>query len=223
MPRGPQSIRQRALSAGMNPRTVSARIRRGDTMSRALDPALRNAADLAGQKFGRLTVIEEAGRDRQGAKRWLCQCDCGATVDTVTTARLRGGMSTSCGCKQIEAVKRIKIRNRIEYGAASANSLFSSYMGGAKRRGIPWDLSKAEFLNLTRQDCFYCDAEPRQVQHPPNCWGPYVYSGVDRVDNDIGYVASNCVPCYTSCNKLKSNVSRHIIERAYLKLNSGGV
>lgn len=31
--------------------------------------------DLTGQKFGRLTVIEEQGKDKWEASMWLCECN----------------------------------------------------------------------------------------------------------------------------------------------------
>ena len=33
--------------------------------------------DLTGQKFGRLTVVEQAGRTKYGNVLWKCKCDCG--------------------------------------------------------------------------------------------------------------------------------------------------
>jgi hypothetical protein len=54
--------------------------------------------DLAGQAFGRLTVIElHPERCADGTVRWICQCACGAF--TVKRSRdLRNGNSRSCGC-----------------------------------------------------------------------------------------------------------------------------
>jgi hypothetical protein len=32
---------------------------------------------LAGQRFGRLVVLSDAGNDGHGQSRWRCLCDCG--------------------------------------------------------------------------------------------------------------------------------------------------
>lgn len=32
----------------------------------------------------------------------------------------------------------------------------------------------------------------------------FIYSGIDRVDNSIGYTEGNVVPCCITCNKAKS-------------------
>ncbi len=33
--------------------------------------------DLAGMRFGRLTVIEDSGERKNGYILWRCKCDCG--------------------------------------------------------------------------------------------------------------------------------------------------
>ena len=53
--------------------------------------------DLTGVKFGRLTVIEQAGRDKNRSIKWKCRCECG-NYTTVLGGNLRKGTSRSCGC-----------------------------------------------------------------------------------------------------------------------------
>jgi len=58
--------------------------------------------DLAGQRFGRWTVVAfagNAGADRRS--RWLCRCNCGAERVVYSSSLLRG-RSTSCGCLRNE-------------------------------------------------------------------------------------------------------------------------
>ena len=56
----------------------------------------RRPQDLTGQRFGKLTVLEYAGR-RNGVRHWKCRCDCGNTT-TVYHSNLKNGHTTSCGC-----------------------------------------------------------------------------------------------------------------------------
>lgn len=56
---------------------------------------------LGGQKFGRLTVLGDVGRNKRGNVLWRCLCDCGNTVDVIT-ATLQKGSTQSCGCLQKE-------------------------------------------------------------------------------------------------------------------------
>lgn len=54
--------------------------------------------DLVGQQFGKLTVVaEHPDRYKNGAKKWICKCDCGNET-IVRTDNLRSGHATSCGC-----------------------------------------------------------------------------------------------------------------------------
>ena len=56
-------------------------------------------ADLAGQRFGKLTVLAEAESSATGQARWLCRCDCGNEC-TVFASNLKNGHSVSCGCSR---------------------------------------------------------------------------------------------------------------------------
>ena len=55
--------------------------------------------DIAGQRFGRLTVVDavERPKDRKQGTYWLCKCDCGGT-EIVRTDKLTQGRKRSCGC-----------------------------------------------------------------------------------------------------------------------------
>lgn len=56
--------------------------------------------DLTGQKFGRLTVLEEYPiRNHSGGVQWVCQCKCGKQV-IVNSDNLRRGHTQSCGCQR---------------------------------------------------------------------------------------------------------------------------
>jgi hypothetical protein len=63
--------------------------------------------DLVGQKFGRLRVIKDCGRNKEGQVVWKCLCDCGETTQVVG-ASLRGGDSISCGCLKRELISKAK-------------------------------------------------------------------------------------------------------------------
>lgn len=63
-----------------------------------------------------------------------------------------------------------------------------------------------DFRSLTRLPCHYCGAEPKSVAGS-SAHGTFVYNGVDRYDNAIGYTVSNCVPCCGQCNYAKQDYS----------------
>ena len=64
--------------------------------------------DLTNRKFGRLTVISEAGKSKDGEIMWLCGCECGKQK-TIRGSSLRNGKTKSCGCyrREISATHRM--------------------------------------------------------------------------------------------------------------------
>lgn len=57
--------------------------------------------DLAGQVFGRLTVLGKSDTVAFNRAAWMCQCQCGSLSRVLGTA-LRKGKSRSCGCLRNE-------------------------------------------------------------------------------------------------------------------------
>lgn len=59
--------------------------------------------DWVGKRFGRLTVMEYAGK-QAGMHRWKCHCDCGKET-IVGQTLLQSGKTKSCGCLQASVYK----------------------------------------------------------------------------------------------------------------------
>lgn len=97
------------------------------------------------------------------------------------------------------------------------NAVYTSYIWGAKQRGLNFDLSPAQFLNLIHQNCFYCDAPP--IERNTVTTHKHQYSknlnGIDRLNSSKGYTIDNCVPCCKQCNKMKMEYS---VEDFYSKI-----
>ena len=80
---------------------------------------LGKALDLAGQRFGRLTVIEKT-HNAKGKLQWHCICDCGGE-SFVESNRLLKGITTSCGCLRKERWREAQdkisaeAKNKIKY------------------------------------------------------------------------------------------------------------
>lgn len=75
-------------------------------------PAANKGPDLVGRRFGRLTVLRETAKTREGERRWECACDCGGTK-TTRQGLLRDGKTSSCGCLQRET--RLANRGEAHY------------------------------------------------------------------------------------------------------------
>ena len=61
------------------------------------EPQNANYINEIGNKYGKLTVIEEAGRDKDRRVLWRCKCECGNEKITLGKS-LRAGLVQSCGC-----------------------------------------------------------------------------------------------------------------------------
>lgn len=167
--------------------------------------------DLTGQKFGRLLVLEHVGTIGSRAV-WKCQCDCGNIKD-VTSQHIKDGHARSCGCLRKEKSRIAIIENvhkkhknfHKEYGLSCKNYTYYHYKKGAKKKNIDFSLTKEQFFDLASNNCYYCGIAPSNIFKRRGMYGEYIYNGIDRVDNNIGYIVDNCVPCCWTCNKSKSN------------------
>ena len=77
----------------------------------------KNKIDIAGQRFGKLTVLSEAGKTNDGKIKWLCQCDCG-NQKIISGSSLRQGLTKSCGCVKSFGEKKIAeilLNNNIQF------------------------------------------------------------------------------------------------------------
>ncbi len=123
-----------------------------------------------------------------------CKCHCGKIFVS------RGSELAprkSCGCLAKN------MGGKLQEGESAFNNTYRKYATGASRRGHAFELTKEEFRELTKMNCTYCGAEPATVAGFVNSNGPYVYNGIDRVDNSIGYTKGNCVACCGMCNFAK--------------------
>lgn len=87
------------------------------------------------------------------------------------------------------------------------NYVILNYKGNAKKRGLEFNLSLEFMEKLFKSNCFYCGISPYKVMQKHHNNGPYIYNGIDRKDNDLGYIEDNCVACCERCNYLKSSYS----------------
>lgn len=159
-----------------------------------------NAKDLRGKRFGKLEVVEEHGRTARRSITWLCLCDCGGSVIRVSSTLLCG-KSTSCGCniRSEESRHRKSLAQRKE--GSSIRKAYRAYAAAANKRGLVFDIDIEYFEELTASLCFYCGEEPSQIKK--STFGHHVANGIDRLDNGVGYIAGNCVPCCSACNFMK--------------------
>ncbi len=149
---------------------------------------------LIGQKFTRLEVISRGPDKVTGRNRvqWNCKCDCG-NLKIVSGTNLKQGNVKSCGCLF-----------KLPVGEASFNRLYGSYKNNAKKRSLSFVLTKGEFREKVTSNCNYCGEPPSNVQKATSSNnGDFIYNGIDRKHNNMGYTYINSVPCCSTCNYAK--------------------
>lgn len=138
--------------------------------------------NLIGQKFGRLTIVDVAGRNKYGAVLYSCVCECGQIIKARKHS-LTSGHTRSCGCLQKENfIKHGDSYTRL-YGIwrdmkyRCNNIGFASYhrYGG---RGIKvcddWENDYVKFKNWALTNGYDDNLT------------------IDRIDVDGNYEPSNC-------------------------------
>jgi hypothetical protein len=140
--------------------------------------------DLAGQVFGRLTVIAREENSRQGQARWKCVCTCGNT-SVVFGNNLTREITKSCGCLIGETTRSQRethgmsntrpYRIWVSLLARCNNPAVEKYpiYGG---RGISYDKSWETF------EGFWAEMEDGYSDD----------LSIDRIDNNAGYSKENC-------------------------------
>jgi hypothetical protein len=163
--------------------------------------------NLVGQKFGRLTVLKRDGHDKSGTILWKCSCDCG-NFKIVRGYSLRRGDTQSCGCLRKSPFNTGSSRKKyVSAEEATWRYYYNQYKRNANHRKIKIIISFDEFVSICSLPCYYCGQLPEER---PCQRGRTIIkaSGIDRIDNNKGYIHNNIVPCCTWCNRAKNSQTR---------------
>lgn len=108
--------------------------------------------------------------------------------------------------KRLLSIARRGKNCKLSPGEAARNKVVSYYRRSAKKKNLEFTLNDQQLKQLFAGNCHYCGCEPSTIyRHGSN--GEFVYNGIDRKNNDLGYIIDNCVSCCTLCNFSKRNLS----------------
>ena len=152
-------------------------------------------ADYIGDKFGRLTIIADAGKSKNNSYKVLCKCDCGNTVETLL-CRLLSGNTQSCGCLKSQLIAKRNAKHNL-----SNTHLYRIYRGiknrcyntkdlNYKKYGAKGILMADEWLGENGFHNFYTWANKNGYYYEklPNGRSKLT---IDRINNDKGYSPEN--------------------------------
>ena len=87
---------------------------------------------------------------------------------------------------------------------------FSGYESSAESRHISFDINKDDFTKIQKRiKCYICGK--------PNVKGEHT-NGIDRKNNDIGYLIDNCELCCGNCNYLKGKLCYDVFMEQCIKI-----
>lgn len=70
---------------------------------------------------------------------------------------------------------------------------YRTLKGSAIKRDYDVSISFDEFKEIISKPCAYCGEKDKRI-------------GIDRINNDIGYILENCNPCCKYCNMMKKDM-----------------
>lgn len=156
-----------------------------------------------GCKYGKLTLLEQIIKknlNNINVISYRCICECGNEVERTFGDLTRYNNRRHCGCGYERSEKD------------KHQLYFKQYIDNAKRRKFSFSLTFDEFYDIIHRPCHYCGS----IDEEKSC-GSYKFNvnGVDRIDSLLGYEKSNVVPCCSTCNRMKLNLT---IEAFYDKI-----
>lgn len=164
----------------------------------------RKYANCLGIKFNHWEVIGPSvkgvgtRKERRTSRKWLCKCVCGVER-FISSTRIKSASTYSCGCLNSPGGKKTHAT------PAVVNELVGWYLYGASQRDLPFELTHEQCYSLFAKNCVYCGTPPTTVKK--HYKGAFLYNGIDRVDNSLGYTLANSVTCCKACNLAKHKMS----------------
>ena len=95
---------------------------------------------------------------------------------------------------------RIKNKDKLEEYKKSPHTRYKVYQSNATNKGRVFDITEDDFYTITTKPCVYCGGYSDTYNGKP-------FNGIDRIDSNLGYFIDNCVPCCTTCNRMKMDMA----------------
>jgi hypothetical protein len=167
--------------------------------------------DLAGEKFGMLTAIEEYSKTDKisHTRRWKCRCDCGR-IKNIAQKNLTNGKTTSCGCNHFH---RKSAHPQWKGCGEMAGAFFGVIRHGAKTRKIDFEITPEKIWELFVQTGRKCALTGLPLSFSTLSGGNDGTASLDRIDASRGYVMDNVQWVHKDINIMKMAKSNEEFRR----------
>lgn len=133
--------------------------------------------DRTGQVFGKLTVVEQAGRNKLKKVLWKCRCECGNETVAISGSLVTGN-TTSCGC----------VIPNFKHGGWKKSS-YNSWRAMIRRCTIPTD---KDYPRYGGRGVSVCPAWMDYRNFAVDMGEPSGNETLDRIDPYGNYELQNC-------------------------------
>jgi hypothetical protein len=133
--------------------------------------------DRTGQVFGKLTALEQVGRDALKKVLWRCKCECGNET-IVPSGSLATGNTTSCGC----------VVPNLKHGGWKKSS-YNTWRAMIRRCTVPTD---KDYPRYGGRGVSVCPQWLEYVNFVADMGEPVGDETLDRIDAYGNYEPSNC-------------------------------
>lgn len=108
----------------------------------------------------------------------------------------KDGLQSACKTCHADRMRQLgpmQQRTRRRDPSKRAGFIINDTRGSDKKKGFANDLSHSFVAEAISSPCTYCESTGNKMT-------------VDRIDNSIGHIQSNCVPCCLRCNYIKRDM-----------------
>ena len=91
-----------------------------------------------------------------------------------------------------DAKRKDRVRNYRDERFRNIQQFYKDYVSSSTKRNLTISLEFNDFKTMVLSPCYYCKYFKEEE-----------VNGIDRLNNTIGYIKYNCVPCCTTCNMMK--------------------
>ena len=169
--------------------------------------------NIINERFGKLLVLSEHSKTRNGHYRYICQCNCGNQCNILQTHLLQGN-TTSCGCDK----KRIGNNHHQWDGVGQIsgnfwNSHIVKSANGSKRKKIDLFITKEYAWQLFLNQNGKCNLSGLDLKFPTRWKDKSWTASLDRIDSSKGYIEGNVQWIHKDINIMKNKFSQEYFIR----------